>query len=91
MKTNLNKGNGRRLVALIGAVSIAALFLLNLLLTYLGQRYNIFVDTTPEGLYTLTDAMKKECDFIDDLPGEDKVEILFCADPDKSDRSHVVL
>ena len=82
MKTNLNKGNGRRLVALIGAVSIAALFLLNLLLTYLGQRYNIFVDTTPEGLYTLTDAMKKECDFIDDLPGEDKVEILFCADPD---------
>ena len=41
----------------------------------------LIIDTTHEGLYTLTDLMKEECKFIDELEGE-KVKITFCADPD---------
>ena len=74
----------RRLLAVITAVSLLALLLVNLLLTYFGVQKTIFIDTTPEGLYTLSDEFKEECAFIDEKLGEDgkKVKITFCADPD---------
>ncbi len=73
-----------RIFALCAAAGILILLALNLLLTYFGVQKTVFIDTTPEGLYTLTDAFKKECAFIDDSLGEDgkKVKITFCSDPD---------
>ena len=81
-KMKRRRSAAQRAVALIGAGCIALLLVLNLLLTHLGLKYNLFIDTTPEGLYTLSDEMKAECDFLDSLPGEDEVVITFCADPD---------
>ncbi len=73
-----------RIFAICSAAAILVLFALNLLLTYFGVQKTLFIDTTPEGLYTLTDEFKEECAFIDDELGEDgkKVTITFCADPD---------
>ncbi len=71
---------------IIAAISVCGILLLiglNLLLTYFGVQKTIFIDTTPEGLYTLTKAFKEECAFIDrDLDEDKKVEITFCSDPD---------
>lgn len=70
-----------RIVALIGSVCIILLLVLTLFLTNLSQKQMLLVDTTYEGLYTLTDLMKEECKFVDDLDGGE-VKITFCADPD---------
>lgn len=80
-----NKILGKRYVLTIVTVaSLLVLLALNMVLTYFGVQKTIFLDTTPEGLYTLSDQFKKECAFIDDDLGEDgrKVKITFCADPD---------
>ena len=69
-----------KVFAAITAVGIILLFGLNLLVTYFGLHKTIFVDMTPEGFYTLTDAMKEECAYIEDL--NEPVKITFCADPD---------
>ena len=67
---------------------IVALLVGNVALAYLGQRRMLFADLTPEGLYTLSDEMVKECSFVDELTEKDtagktkKIEILFCTDPD---------
>ena len=86
MKTKLLKGKrGKNAIfAAIAVLAIILLLALNLLLTYLGVQKTLFVDMTSEGLYTLTDSMKKECSFIDEELGEDgkKVTVTFCADPD---------
>ena len=72
-----------RIVAIVSALLIILLFGLNLLLTYIGLVKQIYVDTTPEGLYTLTDLMKEECSYVDtELDGSQKVKITFCSDPD---------
>ena len=69
--------------ALISAVSVVALLVLNMLITFLGQRHSFYLDNTSEGLYTLSDKMKSECAFIDKLDDGDKtIKITFCADPD---------
>ena len=75
MKMKFLKGKRSRntVFAAIAAAAIILLFALNLLLTYFGVQNTLFIDMTDEGLYTLTDEMKKECSFIDtDLSGEDK-------------------
>ena len=85
MKNNVLKAKRLRgrVIAIASAVAIVLLFGLNLLLTYAGLRGQLFVDTTYEGLYTLTDLMKEECSFVDtELEGDTKVEIIFCAMPD---------
>lgn len=85
MKTKLLKGkSGRsRTFAAITAVLIVAVVALNLLVTYFGLHGSFYVDTTSEGLYTLTDAMIEECRFVDKLDTDDRtVKITFCADPD---------
>lgn len=72
-----------RLVSALTVVGILLLFGLNLLLTSLGLTHTIFIDTTPEGLYTLTDAMKSQLSYVDTLEDDGRaVRITFCADPD---------
>lgn len=71
--------------AAITVAVIIALFLLNLLLTHLGIYKTVYIDLTPEGLYTVTEKMKEECEFIDDLAqveGAKPLKITFCSDPD---------
>ncbi|MBQ7387324.1 MAG: Gldg family protein [Clostridia bacterium] len=69
--------------AVITVAAIILALVLNLLITYVGLHNSMYIDTTPEGLYTLTDAMKRECDFIDELDNDERcVKITFCADPD---------
>ena len=83
MKNKILKGrlskNG--IVADLGVVGIILLLLLNLWLTSFAQKQMLMVDVTNEGLYTLTDLMKEECGFVDELEGGE-VKITFCADPD---------
>ena len=67
---------------------VAILSVGNVALAYLGQTRMLFTDLTPEGLYTLSDGMVKECSFVDGLTEREengnikKIEILFCTDPD---------
>lgn len=72
-----------RVFAVISIVSVVLLIGLNLLITYLGLHGSAYIDMTPEGLYSLTPAMKSEMSFIDELPDDGrKVKITFCTDPD---------
>jgi len=88
MKVNLFKGKSQRtkLFTVITIASIVVVLVLNLLLTYFGQQKTVFFDMTPEGLYSLSDAMVDECDAMSDKikgDGTDKkVKITFCTDPD---------
>lgn len=86
MKMDFLKGKATRtrFFAILSAVLVVLLLALNLTLSYFGVQSSIFIDTTPEGLYTLSDVMKKECAFIDEELGEDgkRVKITFCSDPD---------
>lgn len=86
MKHSIIKGKSKRtrLFALITATAAVLLLVLNLVLMHVGIQGALYVDLTPEGLYTLTDAMKRECAFIDELDDDEReVKITFCADPDK--------
>ncbi len=84
MKLNIKRNKlSSRLISLLTVVGILLLFGLNLLLTSVGLTHTVFIDTTPEGLYTLTDAMKEQLSFVDELPDDEReVRITFCADPD---------
>ncbi len=85
MKNNFlkSKTSRQRIFALISVSLLIILFALNLVLKYFGVEKSIFIDTTPEGFYTLSDMMLDECAFIDeDLEEGKKVKITFCADPD---------
>lgn len=62
---------------------IVVVLALNFLLAFIGIDKGAYIDLTTEGLYTLTDAMIRECSFLDDMPEEaEDVRIIFCADPD---------
>lgn len=88
MKASLFKGKSQRtkLFTVITIASILTVLVLNLLLSYFGQQKTVFLDMTPEGLYSLSDAMVEECDAMSDkitLDGTGKkVKITFCTDPD---------
>ena len=88
MKERLFKGKSKRtkIFTAITLFSVAVIIALNLLLYYFGFQRTIFLDMTPEGLYTLSDAMVDECD---EMFGEikakgenKKVTVTFCTDPD---------
>lgn len=83
VKNLIGKGARTKIFAAATVAVIVLLFLLNLVLTYFGVQKSLFVDLTTEGLYTLTDTMKRECAFIDELDDDErKVKVTFCADPD---------
>ena len=81
MKKVKGKSRRTRIFSIITVALIAVLIGLNLLLSVVGQKSSVYIDLTPEGLYSVTDKMVDECKFIDDLDGQ-KVKIIFCNDPD---------
>lgn len=88
-----NKGSRNAVLSVLTVVIIVLVLALNFLITYFGVQKTLFVDTSYEGLYTLSDMMKEECAFIDKLDGDEKVRITFCSDPDtliKSQLTRVV-
>ncbi|MBO5879096.1 MAG: Gldg family protein [Clostridia bacterium] len=81
MKIFKGKSKRTKLFTLVSLALIALLFGLNLLLSIVGQNNLIFLDLTPEELYTVSDRMFEECEFINDL-SDKKVKITFCTDSD---------
>ena len=83
-----NKGlsksvRGGRISAVLTALVIVLVIALNLLLTYFGGAALWLADMTPEGLYTVSDDMKKYTSFINELDNDErKITITFCSDPD---------
>ena len=90
MKFSFLKGRASRkgIFACITVAAVILLLLLNFALTYIGLNNMLIVDTSYEGLYSLTDLMKEECRFIDELDGG-AVKITFCSDPDTLIKSTV--
>ena len=89
MKERLFIGKGKRtkIFALITPAILVVVMGLNLLLTYFGVQKTIFFDMTPEGLYSLSDAMEAECEGLfarlaEENAGE-KITVTFCNDPDR--------
>ena len=84
MGKSLFKGKSTRtkIYTAITAAAILLLLLLNLLLTHVGAKNLVFVDMTPEGLYSLSDKMKETCDGLTQLPEGKGIRITFCSDPD---------
>ncbi len=86
MKKKLSSIGGKRglVISLLTLAAILVLLVGNLILTYFGVQKTLFIDNTPEGLYTLSDTFKRECSFIDEKLGSDgkKVKVTFCSDPD---------
>ena len=78
-KLCLPKGRRRNTVTLLLVLLLAAVLLAgNLLLPYAFRRAGVYIDMTPEGLYTVSEAMKTEIAELDT-----DVEILFLLDEDK--------
>ena len=82
MKILKAKSKRSRIFALITLAMIVVLFGLNLLFSILGLNNNIYIDMTPEELYTVSDVMVKECSFLNEIDKDKDVKIIFCDDPD---------
>ena len=76
-----NANTRTRIFALISTAGVVLMLALNLLLTYFGLNKTVFLDMTPEGLYTATARLAEELEFVDEKLTE-PVKITFCADPD---------
>ena len=82
------KGKSKRTV-IFSVITVGVIVVLlgaNLALSLIGGGRNWFIDTTPEGLYSLTGKMVDECAFVDELgktDGDKCVKITFCNDPDR--------
>ncbi len=85
---NFHKARNKRnkIFSLLTALIIVLGIALNLLFTYFGGENTVFLDATPEGLYTPTDTLIKECAFLDELAkqenGANEISVIFCTDPD---------
>lgn len=82
MKILKAKSKRSRIFALITLAMIVVLLGLNLLFSILGLNNNIYIDMTPEELYTVSDVMVKECSFLNEIDKDKDVKIIFCDDPD---------
>lgn len=88
MKFRLLKGKSRRtkIFTAITVLSLVIIIALNLLIYNLGVKETLFVDMTPEDLYSISDLMTEECDEIFGKLSErdetKKVRVTFCTDPD---------
>ena len=83
----LHKGKSKRTLIFTGitAGAMAVLIVLNLILSHVGLFKAFYIDLTPEELYTATDMLIDELEFVDELgktDGDKKVKITFCTDPD---------
>ncbi|MBR7116314.1 MAG: Gldg family protein [Clostridia bacterium] len=93
MSNSLFKGKSTR-TKIFTAITIVAILLLiglNMLLTFVGDQSQIFIDLTPEGFYSMTDKMVDACAEILDTKDENgnkrEIKITFCADPDRLENS----
>ena len=84
-----NKGSRNAVLSVLTAVIIVLVLALNFLITYFGVQKTLFVDTSFEQLYTLSDMMKEECAFLNELDTNKEITITFCADPDTLIKSQV--
>ena len=88
MNLTLFRGKSKRtkIFTAITFCAIAVLLALNFLLTYLFDSYALMIDMTPEGFYSISNEMKKECDSIfsriEEKDTAKKIKITFCNDPD---------
>ena len=88
MKNSLFSGKSSRtkIFTVISAAIIIVFLLLNLFLTDMFAKRLVFVDTTKEGFYTLSEAMQRECAKIFNAKDENgekrQIKITFCTDPD---------
>jgi hypothetical protein len=71
-------GTLRRFATPLAALGILLILALNLGVTALMQENVAYLDLTPEGMYTLSDAMIDECEKV---TGD--ITITFCDDPDR--------
>ena len=86
----LKAKNKRSLIfTIITVATIVTLFGVNLLLSIVGLNKTVYIDMTPEGLYSVSDEMLEECKFLNDLDKERDIKIIFCNDPDKLKESTV--
>jgi hypothetical protein len=83
------KKTGAKRNKLFSLLTLSVLILalaLNFLFTYFGQKHTLFLDTTPEGLYSPTDKFIEECAFLDEIAakedGTSEIKVIFCSDPD---------
>lgn len=88
MKKSLFRGKSRKtkIFSLITLIALVLVLSINFLFYAFALDKTIFLDMTPEGLYSLSDAMKKECDAVfdklEEREGDEKIVITFCNDPD---------
>lgn len=86
MNFNKAKSKRNRLFALLTSLVLIFGLALNVLFTYFGLENTLFIDSTPEGLYTPTKTLIEECAFLDEVAaqenGANEVKIIFCSDPD---------
>ena len=73
---------GKGALSALTVIAIAVLLVLNLLLTYFGGIGLMYVDMTPEELYTVSPEMKEHTSFINELDASQKITITFCTDRD---------
>ena len=80
---NILKGKSTRtkVFTVITVLILLAALAFTLAFNYFVLGNAVLLDLTYEGFYTLTDAMKRECEFINKL--DDEIEIIFCSDPDR--------
>ena len=80
---NVLKGKSTRtkLFTVITVLIIVATLAFTLAFNHFVLNRAVLLDLTYEGFYTLTDTMKRECEFVNNL--DEKVEIIFCNDPDR--------
>ncbi len=80
---NFQKLKNRNFIISIIALASAVILLVgNALFAYFTPRRGAYIDMTKEGLYTLSSTMKKETEFLNTLPEDKGVEIIFCTDSD---------
>ena len=82
MKILKAKSKRSHIFAIITLALIITLFGLNLLFSIVGLNNSIYIDMTPEELYTVSDVMLKECSFLNEIDNEKELKIIFCNDPD---------
>lgn len=82
MKSLKGKSKRAYIFATVTLILVITLFGLNLFLSVIGLNKSVYVDMTPEELYSVSDEMVEECSFINDLDSEKKLKIIFCNDPD---------
>lgn len=89
MKILKAKSKRSLIFTIITLAIIVTLFGVNLLLSIVGLNKTVYIDMTPEGLYSVSDEMLEECKFLNGLDKEKQIKIIFCNDPDKLKESTV--